>query len=69
MNVLEALQNNGFATIDYIVVAIYIVILIGMGLLLSRGKKGEDKSSSDYFLAGIYQHLIGRIFFGSRNNA
>ena len=52
MNVLEALQNNGFATIDYIVVAIYIVILIGMGLLLSRGKKGEDKSSSDYFLAG-----------------
>ena len=52
MNILEALQNNGFQTIDYIVVAIYIVILVGMGLFLSRSKKGEEKSSNDYFLAG-----------------
>ena len=52
MNILEALQNNGFATIDYVVVAIYIVLLVGMGLFLSRSKKGEEKSSNDYFLAG-----------------
>ena len=52
MRVLEALQNNGFATIDYIVFAAYIVILVGMGIFLSRGKKGEEKSSTDYFLAG-----------------
>ena len=52
MKVIEALQNNGFETIDYIVFAAYIVILVGMGIFLSRGKKGEEKSSSDYFLAG-----------------
>lgn len=52
MGVLEALKNNGFETIDYIVFAAYIVILVGMGIFLSRGKKGEEKSSTDYFLAG-----------------
>jgi SSS family solute:Na+ symporter len=52
MNVLEALQNNGFAAVDYIVFAVYIVVLVGMGVFLSRSKKGEEKSSTDYFLAG-----------------
>lgn len=52
MKVIEALQNNGFQTIDYIVFAAYIVILVGMGIFLSRNKKGEEKSSTDYFLAG-----------------
>ena len=52
MSVIEALQNNGFAPIDYIVFGAYIVILVGMGFFLSRTKKGEEKSSSDYFLAG-----------------
>jgi len=50
--IIEALSNNGFATADYLVFAIYIVILVGMGLFLSRTKKGEEKSSTDYFLAG-----------------
>ena len=52
MKVLEALQNNGFEAIDYIVFGVYIIILVGMGIFLSRGKKGEEKSSTDYFLAG-----------------
>ena len=52
MNVLEALKNNGFETIDYIVVLIYIVVLVSLGLFLSRNKKGQEKSSNDYFLAG-----------------
>ena len=52
MELLEALKNNGFATADYLVFAAYIVILVGMGIFLSRGKKGEEKSSTDYFLAG-----------------
>jgi SSS family solute:Na+ symporter len=52
MNVLEALQNNGFEAVDYIVFAVYIVVLVGMGVFLSRSKKGEEKSSTDYFLAG-----------------
>ena len=51
-SILEALSNNGFALADYLVFGLYIVILVGMGLFLSRGKKGEEKSSTDYFLAG-----------------
>jgi SSS family solute:Na+ symporter len=50
--IFEALSNNGFETADYLVFAVYIVILVGMGLFLSRTKKGEEKSSTDYFLAG-----------------
>ena len=50
--IIEALSNNGFAPADYLVFIIYIIILVGMGLFLSRSKKGEEKSSTDYFLAG-----------------
>ncbi|MBP1540651.1 MAG: sodium/solute symporter [Prevotella sp.] len=50
--IINALSNNGFAFADYLVFIIYIIILVGMGIFLSRGKKGEEKSSSDYFLAG-----------------
>ncbi len=52
MSVLEALKNNGFETVDYFVVVAYMVLLVGLGIFLSRGKKGEEKSSKDYFLAG-----------------
>ena len=52
MSVLEALKNNGFETIDYVVFVAYIVLLVGLGMFLSRSKKGEEKSSTDYFLAG-----------------
>ena len=51
-SILYALSNNGFALADYLVFGLYIVILVGLGLFLSRGKKGQEKSSSDYFLAG-----------------
>ena len=52
MDILEALKNNGFELADYLVFAAYIILLVGLGLFLSRGKNGEEKSSSDYFLAG-----------------
>ena len=48
----QALANNGFETIDYLVFAAYIVILVGLGMFLSRKKDGKEQSSTDYFLAG-----------------
>ena len=51
-SILDALKNNGFTMADYLVFLVYIVILVGMGIFLSRSKKGEEKSSTDYFLAG-----------------
>ena len=50
--ILNALSNNGFEPVDYLVFVVYIIILVSMGLFLSRSKKGEEKSSTDYFLAG-----------------
>ena len=52
MNLIEALQNNGFAMIDYAIVVLYIILLVGLGFFLSRSKDGKEKSSNDYFLAG-----------------
>lgn len=52
MNLIEALQNNGFAMIDYAIVVLYIILLVGLGFFLSRSKDGKEESSNDYFLAG-----------------
>ena len=52
VSVLEGLKNNGFQTIDYIVVVAYLALLIFLGFFLSRSKNGKEKTSSDYFLAG-----------------
>ncbi len=51
MNLIEALQNNGFAFIDYAIFVLYIILLVGLGFFLSRSKDGKEKSSNDYFLA------------------
>jgi len=45
-------MNSVFETIDYIVFVIYGVVILGAGLWISRTKKGEEKTSQDYFLAG-----------------
>lgn len=41
-----------FHIIDYLIFAIYGVMILSVGLWVSRGKKGEKKSAEDYFLAG-----------------
>ncbi len=41
-----------FSTIDYIVFAVYIIGIVSLGLYVSRNKKGHEKNSEDYFLAG-----------------
>ena len=40
-----------FTSLDYIVFALYCAIIIGLGLWVSREKKGHEKDTSDYFLA------------------
>lgn len=37
---------------DIIVFSVYCVVIIGLGLFVSRGRKGHQKNSTDYFLAG-----------------
>ncbi len=46
------MNASGFATIDYAIFGAYIVLLIFLGLFLSRNKKGQEKNANDYFLAG-----------------
>lgn len=41
-----------FSTIDIIIFIAYGVLIIGFGLWVSKEKKGHQKNSSDYFLAG-----------------
>ncbi len=41
-----------FKTIDIIVMLAYIISIVSFGLLISRNKKGTERNSSDYFLAG-----------------
>lgn len=40
-----------FGTIDFVIIAIYAVVIIGLGFFFSRSK-GKEKSEEDYFLAG-----------------
>ena len=41
-----------FTTIDYVIFAAYIIGIVALGLFVSREKKGHEKDSKDYFLAG-----------------
>jgi SSS family solute:Na+ symporter len=41
-----------FSVLDISVFIGYVVFVVGFGLYKSRSKKGEEKSSRDYFLAG-----------------
>ena len=50
--VLAALQVSGFKTVDFVILIAYLIILVGLGLFLSRSKDGKEKSANDYFLAG-----------------
>ena len=45
-------MNAGFTTLDYAIFIVYAIVIVGLGLWLSRTKKGEEKDSKDYFLAG-----------------
>jgi len=44
-------MNPNFTFLDYAIFAIYAAIILGVGLFVSRGKKGVKKTAEDYFLA------------------
>ena len=44
-------MNTNFETLDYIVFALYAIVILSVGLWVSRSKRGETKSTEDYFLA------------------
>lgn len=44
-------MNTSFAILDYVIFAAYAIIILGVGLWVSRSKEGETKNAEDYFLA------------------
>jgi SSS family solute:Na+ symporter len=44
-------MESTFTFLDYFIFALYGVIILSVGLWVSRGKKGVQKSAEDYFLA------------------
>ena len=44
-------MNTSFHIIDFVIVGIYAILLVGVGLWVSRTKKGHTKTAEDYFLA------------------
>ena len=51
-SISEAISMSGFKPIDFVILVCYLVLLVSLGLFLSRNKEGKQKSASDYFLAG-----------------
>jgi SSS family solute:Na+ symporter len=45
-------MNAGFEFWDYFVFISYAIIILAIGLWVSRSKDGKEKSAEDYFLAG-----------------
>ena len=44
---------QGLSSLDIMVFAIYVLIIIGVGLWVSRDKKGAQKSTEDYQLSSL----------------
>jgi SSS family solute:Na+ symporter len=44
-------MNNSFQFLDYTIFIGYAILILGVGLWMSRDKKGHQKTAEDYFLA------------------
>jgi len=44
-------MNSNFTYIDYIIFGLYAIVILSVGLWVSRKKKGVKKTAKDYFLA------------------
>ncbi|MGI9531029.1 sodium/sugar symporter [Lutimonas sp.] len=45
-------MNSNFELLDYIIFIGYAILILCVGLWVSRDKKGHEKNAEDYFLAG-----------------
>ena len=45
------MEYSGFSWIDYLVFIIYGLLIVSIGLWVSRKKKGRERTAQDYFLA------------------
>lgn len=45
-------MSTHFDTLDYVIFVAYAVLILSVGLWVSRSKKGHVKNTEDYFLAG-----------------
>ena len=44
-------MNGTFELLDYLIFGLYAIVILGIGLWVSRDKKGKQKNAEDYFLA------------------
>lgn len=44
-------MNPSFHIVDFVIFGLYALLIIGVGLWVSRTKKGQTKTAEDYFLA------------------
>ena len=44
-------MTEGFQLLDYVVFIAYAILILGVGLWVSRDKDGHQKNAEDYFLA------------------
>ena len=44
-------MTTQFEFLDYLIFAAYAILILGVGLYMSRDKKGHQKNAEDYFLA------------------
>ena len=56
-----------FSTIDIVVFSLYAILILSIGLYVSRQKEGKSKSAEDYFLAGrnVGWFVVGASIFAS----
>jgi solute:Na+ symporter, SSS family len=45
------MRTAAFDLVDYVIFIIYVLVIVGIGLFVSRKKKGVERTSQDYFLA------------------
>ena len=45
------MMTTGFSTLDYAIFIAYCLIILFIGIFISRDKKGVEKNANDYFLA------------------